>query len=178
MTITHTVQILPKDTIQLGLQHEIGFVTHFYHQEWIFTIIKKFYQNYTLFIHHFHSIIWKQGWQGILGQSTQFGFFNLTNVLGMGWVMVGWGKSCEWVEMVLSLCLRLRLAIMTIFGGYETKNITSPSNINIFWIFTPNFRLFKVPSSHLVASRETSIGSEEGPLTGLQRSVGDIFVNW
>ena len=43
--------------------------------------------------------------------------------------------------------------------------------------FHSKFLTLKVPSSHLVATRGTSVGSVEGPLTGLQRRVGDIFVN-
>ena len=54
-------------------------------------------------------------------------------------------------------------------------------------IHTPKIYIFQVligqisdiesPSSHMVATRETSISSVEGPLTCLQRSVRDVFVN-
>ena len=35
----------------------------------------------------------------------------------------------------------------------------------------------KASGSHLVATRETSVGLVEAPLTGLQRGVGDVLVN-
>ena len=86
-------------------------------------------------------------------------------------VSAGWYLRCAWhrgpwPEVSWPYCCNH-------YHKWLTKFLKHQNNSEIF----SKFPIFKVPSSHLVATRGTSVGSVEGPVTGLQRRAGDLCVD-
>ena len=74
---------------------------------------------------------------------------------------VSWPDFCRWPYS----CNLWHQWVSKFFKHQKTVN---------FYI---RFLTLKASGSHLVATRETSVGLVEAPLTGLQRGVGDVLVN-
>ena len=81
---------------------------------------------------------------------------------------------CFWVILKITVGFRV-IAPFTcnLWHQWLPKFSKHQKFLNFHYIFLT----LKVPSSHLVATRGISVGSVEGPLTGLQTRVADIFVN-